>query len=128
MKNCLYGLGLLALVGCGSGGGGSSGGAGAGACASVPFLGTYHENAGANDEFVFRSNCTGSNTNCSYTYTHNAPLTAGVDTLHLTVTTATGGGGCPTAGQTVNCTWSIPSASQLILNCNGGGNIQYSKL
>jgi hypothetical protein len=125
MRTLLIALGL-ALAACG-GGGGSSGGGSAEACASFPFTGTYEQNSAPWDKFVFRTNCTGSNTNCSYTYTHNNPGTS-LGQLDLTVTTATGGGGCPTAGQTVSCTWSIPGASQLILNCDGGGNIQYSKI
>lgn len=115
---------FMILTACGSGGGGSSGSS-PGACSSSAIRGHWRENGGAFDEYVFKSDCTGTNKNCSLTFSRYIYNPATV-WLVLQVSSTSGAGGCPAVGQT-DCQWTIPGVSQLTLNC-GGGVVNFSKI
>lgn len=117
---------FIVLTACGSGGGGS-GGSSLGACATAVNRGSWQENGGAFDEYVFRSNCTGTNKDCGLTFTYNKVEASQVGSQISLQITASNGGACPAVGTSYDCNWSVPGASQLILNCGGTGNIQFSK-
>lgn len=110
----------LLLFGCAQG---TSTNGATGACAGSPVIGTWDADA-SSDVMVFSSNCSGTSSLCSSTFTWpNFTATSG--TAAINVTSSGGGGSCLPVG-TTNCAYAI-SGTQLAFDC-GGGVLNYTKM
>ena len=95
----------------------------AGACAGIAVLGTWQDTSG--DTLTLNSDCTGSRSQCSSSFTYTVPNEFS-DQTDVSVSVTQNFAACWAVGSH-NCTFDLLSSTQLHVTCGGQGVVDYRR-